>query len=333
MQRPLTSRFDEPHAMRLAFRDLLARPTVTVMPGGFSPIYARMAQEAGFECFFVAGSQVATFLLGVPDAGIIGLRDMVDHVRHVVALCSIPILVDCDTGYGNAVNVAYTTAEMVRAGAAGMQLEDQEAPKRSGTGAGRRCVSIEEATGKIRAAVAARDEFDPAFVICARCDAIGAEGTSFQDALDRCNAYASAGADFVWLNTIQTIGDVERAAREIKAPLMAAWGGPGAGPTLSEYERFGVRIALYPTIASAAGLDASWFLLNDLHARGPVAIEEYERDMRTRAWGAVDRRALMQNQRVRELEERFVPAVKQRDYQATFGHQPQRIDHSGENQA
>lgn len=164
----------EAHAKREQFRRILERPALTIMPGGFSPLYARMAESIGFECFFVAGSQTSAFLYGVPDAGVIGLRDIADHVRHVAARTGIPIFVDCDTGFGNAVNVTYTVAEIVRTGAAGLQIEDQEAPKKSGTAAGRRCIPQDEAVGKIRAAVAARDELDEAFVICARCDVIGA---------------------------------------------------------------------------------------------------------------------------------------------------------------
>src|ERR1041385_7063049 len=139
-----------------ALRALLQRPEVLVMPGGFSPLFARMCEMVGFEAFFVAGSSTSAFLYGLPDEGIVGLRDMVDHVRHVAARCSIPILVDSDTGYGNAVSVHFAVQEFIRAGAAGMHIEDQESPKKSGTGAGRRCISVEEAVGKYQAAVASR---------------------------------------------------------------------------------------------------------------------------------------------------------------------------------
>ena len=130
------------------------------MPGGCSPLYAMMAEQAGFESFFLAGSQVSAFLYGLPDCGAVGLRDVVDHARHVAARTRIPVLVDADTGYGNAVNVFFAVQEFVRAGVAGVSIEDQEAPKKSATLAGRRCISTEEAVGKIRAAVAARDELD-----------------------------------------------------------------------------------------------------------------------------------------------------------------------------
>src|ERR1700689_1990076 len=105
---------DKVREKRSQFRQLLGRDKITVMPGGFGPLYARMAQEAGFEAFFLAGSQLSMMLYGVPDNGIIGLRDLVDHARHMAARCDIPIFVDGDTGYGNAINVFYAGQEIVR---------------------------------------------------------------------------------------------------------------------------------------------------------------------------------------------------------------------------
>jgi 2-methylisocitrate lyase-like PEP mutase family enzyme len=312
---------DEAHRKRLKFRELLARKRVTVMPGGFSPLYARLAQQAGFECFFLAGSQLSAFLYGVPDNGIVGLRDLVDHARHMAARTEIPILIDADTGFGNAVNVHYAVQECVRAGVAAMQIEDQEAPKKSATVAGRRCISIEEAIGKIRAAVAARDEIDPAFAICARCDILGAEGSNFADAVTRCTAYIrEGGADFVWLNSVETREDVRRACAEIPGPVLAIWGGKDAAPTVEEYDRLGVRIALYPVIAATAGLQASWQVLNDFRERGTAALQDWDRASRASKWGRADFGALVGQPKVREIEERFLPESKRRDYDGTWGH-------------
>ena len=163
----MTDFVDAAHAKRLKFRALLARKEMTVMPGGFSPLLAAMAERAGFEAYFVAGSQMSSWLYAVPDTGVLSLRDIVDHARHVAARTSIPILLDADTGFGNAANVWFSVEEIVRSGVAGLQIEDQEAPKKSATMAGRRCVSKAEHVGKLKAAVAARNEMDPEFVICA----------------------------------------------------------------------------------------------------------------------------------------------------------------------
>jgi 2-methylisocitrate lyase-like PEP mutase family enzyme len=312
---------DHTGTARRKFRELLSRKRLTVMPGGFSPIYARLAQEAGFECFFLAGSQLSAYLYGLPDNGIIGLRDLVDHARHMAARCDIPILVDADTGYGNAVNVHFTVQECIRSGVAALQIEDQEAPKKSGTLAGRRCIPIGEAVGKYRAAVAARDEMDPQFVICARCDVLGAEGGSFKEALARCIAYArEGGVDLIWLNSVQSREQIARACREIPVPVLAIWGGAEPPPTLEEYEALGLRIVLYPTMTANAGLEAAWQLLNELRHKGNVALAQWSDAVGRSPWGRVDRRRLLDTGRIRELEERYLPQAAQRDYATTWGH-------------
>jgi 2,3-dimethylmalate lyase len=319
----MTANPHDPKTQRAAFREILARPGVTVMPGGFSPLYARMCEEIGFECFFVAGSQMSAYLLGVPDNGIIGLRDIADHVRHVAARTSIPILVDADTGFGNAVNVHYTVGELLRTGVAGMQIEDQESPKKSGTLAGRRCIPLDEAVGKIRAAVEARDELDPSFVICARCDELGAEGGTFESTLARCVAYVrDGGADLVWLNSVETREQVRVVCREVPGPILAIWGGSDEpAPTIEEWGELGVRIALYPTLAATSGLQGSWELLSDFHARGTQALADYGVRASANPYGRVDTRKLTGNDRIRELE-RHLPAAQQRDYENTWGHHP-----------
>jgi 2-methylisocitrate lyase-like PEP mutase family enzyme len=308
----------DPTTKRRRMRELLARPSLLVMPGGFSPVYARAAELAGFESFFVAGSQMSGFLAGVPDAGIIGLRDIVDHARHVAAHSTIPILLDADTGFGNAVNVHYAVQEIVRSGVAAVQIEDQEAPKKSGTGGGRRCIPIDEATGKIEAAVAARDEIDPTFVVCARVDTIGAEGASFADTIDRCIAYATKGkADLIWINAVQTRAQLKEVCARTPAPVLCNWWSTiEAKPTLEEFAQLGVRVALYPTIAAQAGLQAAWHVLNDFKQRGDAALAEWAQWVKASPYGPADYKRLTGHVTIRELEERFLPEIAQRDYES-----------------
>ncbi|HEX6512104.1 MAG TPA: isocitrate lyase/PEP mutase family protein, partial [Chloroflexota bacterium] len=302
-------------------RDLLRRPELLVMPGGFSPLFAAMAELAGFEAFFVAGSQTSAFLYGLPDVGIIGLRDMVDHARHVAARCDLPIMVDADTGFGNAVGVYFTVQEYIRAGAGALNIEDQEAPKKSGTAGGRRCISKEEAIGKYKAAVAARDELQPDFVICARCDLVGAEGGTFEEALDRCVAYVEeGGADMIWLNTLQTREQIEQACRRIPAPVLPAYGGPRPAPTLEEWHNLGAKVALYPALTTNVALQAAWDMLHDFRERGTDALADFAERARNGPWGAADRGALVGTGLIDELEERFLPPDLQRDYESTFGY-------------
>lgn len=312
---------DRAHAIRQKFRALLTRPDMTIMPGGFSPLYAKMAELAGFESFFVAGSQMSAYLLGVPDAGVLGLRDVVDHARHCAARADIPIFLDCDTAFGPAPNVHFTTQEVVRAGVAGMQIEDQEFPKKSGTSAGRRCISIDEAVGKYRAAVAARDELDPAFVVCARVDALGAEGETFETALARGKAYVrDGGVDLVWLNSVETLDDLARFCADVPAPVLAIWGGRQPEPSFEDYRKTGVKIMLYPVLAASAGMQAAWQTMQDFSARGHAALIDWRASIHKQRYPAIDLKTLTNDAIIREIETRFMPAGQQRDYANTWGH-------------
>lgn len=310
----MTDERNEARRKRERFRALLNSDNVIVMPGGFSPVYARMAEEIGFECFFLAGSQMSGFLLGVPDAGILGLRDIVDHARHVAAHTSIPLLLDADTGFGNAVNTHYSVQEIVRSGVAALNIEDQEAPKRSPTGGGRRCIPLEEAAGKIRAAVHARNAIDPEFVIAARCDSIGVEPDTAQT-VERCIAYAEAGADLVWLNAVETRAQLARVCSAVRKPVLCNWfSAAEPPPSLEEFRNIGVRVALYPVVASQAGLQGAWDLLNDFKRNGPVALSAWQKRAASGPYGAADYKRLTGHTDVRRLESEFLPGSIQRNY-------------------
>lgn len=310
-----------PREKRLRFREILNTKKLSVMPGGYSPVDARLAELAGFDSFFVAGSQMSAFLLGVPDNGILGLRDIVDHSRHVASRTDIPIFLDADTGFGNAVNVHYTVQEIVNAGVAALQIEDQEAPKKSGTLAGRRCIPMREAIGKYKAAVAARDDIDPSFVVCARCDTLGAEGGSFEEALERSIAYVEeGGADFVWLNSVQTREQIRIACERIPAPVLPLWGGSHPAPTLEEYEQMGARIMMHPVIASLAGMQAAWHVLNDFKARGTAALDDWIAGVKASPWGNIELVRVVKGGKIREIEDSCLPDSAKRDYAGTWGH-------------
>lgn len=312
-----------PTALRMRMRVRLAADELLVIPGGFSPVYAVMAQRVGFQAFFLAGSQLSWFLYGLPDNGVMGLRDVVDHARHLAARADIPILIDADTGYGNAVNVHYAVQEFVRCGVAGVSIEDQEAPKKSGTLAGRRCIPVTEAVGKIRAAVAARDEIDPAFVICARSDAIGSEGMSFEDALERCIAYATdGGADLVWLNSVQSREQLRAACSAIPAPVVTIWGGSEPRPTFDELRGLGAAAVLVPTLTSTAGAQAAWEVLHELREHGEAGSQAWFERAAATPSGRAPTVELVGPSDVRRIEKAFLSDAGQRDYGATFGHRP-----------
>src|SRR5258707_9495006 len=166
-------------------QQLLKRPELLVMSGGFSPLHARMSEVLGYEAFFMSGSQVAAYVYGYPDVGLLGLNEMVESVRRIANVTDIPVFADADTGYGNAVNVYYTVKEYIRAGAAGLHIEDQEAPKKSGTLAGRRLISVEEAVGNYKGTVAAKKDIDAVFDIDCQRDSIRPQSGYLYDPAQR----------------------------------------------------------------------------------------------------------------------------------------------------
>jgi 2-methylisocitrate lyase-like PEP mutase family enzyme len=305
------------------FGDLLQRSDLLVMPGGFSPLHARMSEALGYEAFFMSGSQVAAYLYGYPDVGLLGLGEMVEAARRLSATCNIPIFADADTGYGNAVNVHHAVKEFIRAGAAGLHIEDQESPKKSGTLAGRRLISLDEAVGKYKAAVAAKKELDEDFVVCARCDSIGSEGGSFEDAMERSIAYVKeAGVDAVWVNTLQSREEIREACRRIPAPVIAPYYGPPPSPSFAEFQDLGAAAVLFPSLTTANGLQATWELMHEFKQRGPAVLAEWNQRAASSRWGVVPRTGepLLESEKIRMLEEKFIPRTLQRDYAGTFGH-------------
>ena len=291
------------------------------MPGGFSPYLGRIAQEAGFEAFFLAGSQTAAYLYGLPDVGIMGMRDLVDHARHLTARCDIPIFADADTGFGNAVGVYHTVQEYIRAGVAGMHIEDQEAPKKSGIFAGRRCISADEAIGKYRAAMKAKRELDPDFVICARCDVIGAENGTFDEAVERSIAYVKdAGVDMIWVNSMHSRDEIREVCRRIPAPVMCSYYGDPPTPSVAEWADLGVAVAIFPACAASAASQAAWEFLHEMKEQGPGALDTLRERARSNRWGPVRQSELLGEPAIREMEAEFLPEDRQRDYKGTFGH-------------
>jgi 2-methylisocitrate lyase-like PEP mutase family enzyme len=312
-----------PTRITTRFQELLKRPQLLVMAGGFSPLHARMSEVLGYEAFFMSGSQVAAYLYGYPDVGLLGLGEMVEAARRLAAACNIPIFADADTGYGNAVNVYHMVKEFIRAGVAGVHIEDQEAPKKSGTLAGRRLISREEAIGKYKAAVAAKNELDPEFVICARCDSIGSEGGNFEEAIQRSIAYVKeSGVDTIWVNTLQSREEIREACRRIPAPVIAPYYGPRPSPTFEEFQKLGGAAVLYPSLTTANGLQATWEVLHEFKERGPVVLDEWNKKAQSSRWGMVPRTQdpILPAEKIRKLEDEFIPKELQRDYGKTFGH-------------
>jgi 2-methylisocitrate lyase-like PEP mutase family enzyme len=231
------------HARRL--RDLLAGPPF-IAPGCYDALTALLVEQAGFGCGYVSGASIAFTRIGRPDIGLTTLTEVADTVANMRERVSMPLIVDADNGFGNALNVQRAVRLLERLGASGLQIEDQASPKRCGHLDGKSLVSLGEMLGKIRAAQDARA--DPDTVIVARTDAVAVDG--FDAGLARAHAYAEAGADVLFVEALRAPAEFERVGRELgaKVPLLANMVEGGKSPLLSidELGRMGFRLAIFP---------------------------------------------------------------------------------------
>jgi len=237
-----------------AFRQLIAKGAV-MMPGVPNAAMARQVERAGFDAVYISGAGMANSTAGVPDIGLLTMEEVVRLAGYVAKAVRIPAIVDADTGFGDATNVAQTIRELERAGLAGCHIEDQEFPKRCGHLAGKSIVDVKAMVGRIEAAVGARSDRD--FMIVARTDARGAE--DFKSSVKRAAAYVEAGADAIFPEALQSADEFRDFAREIKAPLMANMTEFGKSPLLSfrELADVGYRMIIFPQSAFRVSMKAS----------------------------------------------------------------------------
>jgi 2-methylisocitrate lyase-like PEP mutase family enzyme len=252
---------------RNRLRELLASPTVTQVPSVFDGISARLAEVSGFEAVSVTGNAVAGSMLGVPDVGLVSMRESADVARHLAGAVDIPVIYDADTGYGSALNVVRTIQEMELAGVAGVKLEDQVTPKRCGVlDVSIPVVSEREYLGKIEAAVWARQ--DPDFVIIARTDAKSTLGVDA--AAHRARRAVEAGADAAMVVGVRTPEEIEATVAIVQAPLLllVEEKGPLANLNLADFAGMGFQIALYPGVVRYSMAGAALRALRALREEG-----------------------------------------------------------------
>jgi methylisocitrate lyase len=218
--------------------------------GAVNAYAALLAEHAGFQALYLSGAGVANASFGLPDLGITSLNDVCEDARRITGATDLPLLVDADTGWGSAFNIARTVVDLTRAGAAGMHVEDQVQAKRCGHRPGKALVSSAEMGDRIKAAVDART--DREFVVMARTDAHAVEGQSA--AVDRALAYAEAGADMIFAEALATIEEYREFTRQVRVPVLANITEFGKTPlfTTRELAEAGVRLVLYPLSAFRA---------------------------------------------------------------------------------
>ena len=246
-------------------RELLANSAI-MLPGVPNASIARQVERLGFDAVYISGAGMANATAGVPDIGLLTLTEVAQLAGYIARAVKIPAIVDADTGFGGSENVARTIRELEAAGLAGCHIEDQEFPKRCGHLAGKSLVPVEEMTGKIKAAVAARR--DPDFMIIARTDARAVE--DFDRTVERAQRYVEAGADGIFPEALQSPDEFRDFARKMSVPLLANMTEFGKSPLLSfnELAGLGYRMVIFPQSAFRASMKASHKLLQSLKEAG-----------------------------------------------------------------
>ena len=237
-----------------------------VIPGIYDAIGAKIVEKVGFEAMFQTGYGTSATLFGMPDYGFIGSTETVDNARRICRAVSVPVIVDADTGYGNALSVWKLVRELENAGASGIFLEDQRWPKRCGHMQGKEVVTKEEYTEKLQAALDARSNKN--FIIVARTDARATEG--LDKAIERGLYYKKIGADVIFVEAPKTIQEMKKIGNSINAPLVANMIEGGATPISSETKlhEMGFKIILYPLSVLFSNTYATLQILRELKRSG-----------------------------------------------------------------
>jgi methylisocitrate lyase len=246
-------------------RELIAQGSV-MLPGVPNAAMARQVERTGFDAVYISGAGMANATAGMPDIGLLTLTEVTQLAGYIAKAVTIPAIVDADTGFGGAENVARTIHELESAGLAGCHIEDQEFPKRCGHLAGKSIVEIEEMVGKIKAAIGARRDLN--FMIIARTDARAVEG--FDRAVERAGKYIAAGADAIFPEALQSFEEFRDFAKEIDVPLLANMTEFGKSPLLSFHDlmELGYRMVVFPMSAFRVAMKASDEFLRTLKESG-----------------------------------------------------------------
>jgi 2-methylisocitrate lyase-like PEP mutase family enzyme len=284
---------------------------------------AQLAEKAGFRAVAVSGSNTNTIILGQPDAGLITMTELVENAERICRAVNVPVMVDCDTGFGNALNVRRTVDAVIRAGAAGLFIEDQVAPKRCGFVKGKEVISLEEAVGKYRAAIDVRDELDPDFIIMARCDARGAVDGSLEEVIRRAKAYLDAGVDIFYAEALQSRDEI----KQVRSAIGECWffcTQFAITPPLTQKEMQELGLCMGLCLIGQVGFYATYDFLMELKARGLDADNEFREKIQRRDFNPFDVAGF---RNVPELEKKYLTPETLEKYDRSIGIYDPRVGH------
>jgi 2-methylisocitrate lyase-like PEP mutase family enzyme len=277
-------------------KELMNRRAAVTVPGAANALFARVIEDLGFECVYVSGAGIANMHAGAPDVGLTTLSEVADTVAAIADAVQLPLIVDADTGFGNAVNMVRTVRVLERMGAAGIQIEDQVFPKKCGHFAGKQVIPLPEMLQKVHAAVDARQDLDLQIIV--RTDARAVEGLDC--AIERACAFVEAGADATFVEAPTAIDELERIACEVCVPQVAnvVFGGKTPDPGREAFRKMGFSVVLYANAALQAALRAAYDVLRALKSDGSLAsvadrlasFEERQNAVAKGAWDALEAR-------------------------------------------
>ena len=275
----------------------LLEPGLVLAPGVFDMVSLRLADTFGFDALYMTGFGTVASHLGLPDAGLATYSDMLGRVSVMAAMAQTPLIADADTGYGGLINLRHTVRGYEAAGAAAIQLEDQEFPKKCGHTLGRRVIPMEDMVQKIQVAVEARQ--DPNFLIIARTDARTSLG--LDEAIRRAQAYALAGADILFVESPESEDEMRQIGQSLKTPLVANMVEKGRTPVLSRdaLEALGYKLAIFPVTALLASVHAMQNVYKQFQTQGSSA------DGQVPLFDFTDLTQLMGFEDIWEFEKRF----------------------------
>lgn len=279
-----------------SLKQIMSRREAVTVPGAANAMFARVIEDLGFEVVYVTGAGVANMHLGAPDIGLTTMTEVAQTVAAIADSVSLPIIVDADTGFGNPVNMIRTVRVLERAGAAGLQIEDQIFPKKCGHFTGKEVIPAAEMVDKIKAAVDARKDGD--LQIIARTDARAIEG--FERAMERAQMFVEAGADATFVEAPVNHEELARIGRELSVPQVAniVFGGKTPDPGRERLAEMGFSIVLYANASLQAALKASYTVLEALKRDGSLdgvadmlaSFDERQRAVAKDVWDAYEKR-------------------------------------------
>jgi 2-methylisocitrate lyase-like PEP mutase family enzyme len=277
------------------FRERVERREAFLMPGAANALAARVIEDLGFEAVYLSGAGLTNTFFGLPDLGFVGLAELALHTAAIRDAVELPIVVDADTGFGNALNVRHTIRTLERAGASAVQIEDQVSPKRCGHFAGKDVVPLEEMLGKVKAAVDARH--DANLLVMARTDARATLG--FDAAIDRAGAFIEAGADVTFVEAPESVEEIREIPRRLAVPQLVNMviGGKTPVVELADLREMGFALVLYANAALQGAVHGMQTVLRQLKDTGrldesaPVAsFPERQRLVQKPLFDALERR-------------------------------------------